>query len=137
MNNAVVDSSRYDVYQLVDAALAGHSARALRILSGVRAEGVDAVVVIWALTRELRVLAKLQASVETGTNLGAALQKARVWQSRENIFRACISRHRSSDFYRLIQASQHADAAAKGQAAGDKWQLATNIVWQLSESRQA
>ncbi len=137
VNKAVVDSSRYDVYQLVDAALGGDPKRALRILSGIRAEGVDAVVVIWALTRELRVLARLQASVEGGENLGSALQKARVWRSRENLFRACISRHRASDFYRLIQASQHADAVAKGQAAGDKWQLATNIIWQLAESRQA
>ena len=37
-----------------------------------------AVVVIWALTRELRVLAKLQARVEAGDNLGAALKKAGV-----------------------------------------------------------
>ncbi len=137
VNNAVVDSSRFDVYQLVDAALLGNPQRALRILGGIRAEGVDAVVVIWALTRELRVLARLQASVEAGDNLGSALQKARVWKSRENIFRACIARHRSRDFYQLIQAGQRADAVAKGQAAGDKWQLATNIVWQLSESRRA
>lgn len=137
VNKAVVDSSRYDVYQLVDAALGGDPKRALRILSGVRAEGVDAVVVIWALTRELRVLARLQASVEAGENLGSALQKARVWKSRENLFRACISRHRASDFYRLIQAGQRADAVAKGQAAGDKWQLATNVVWQLSACRQS
>ncbi|MCH7853298.1 MAG: DNA polymerase III subunit delta [Proteobacteria bacterium] len=137
VNMAVVDSSRYDVYQLVDAALGGDPKRALRILSGIRAEGVDAVVVIWALTRELRVLAKLQASVEAGQNLAAALQKARVWRSRENLFRTCINRHRARDVYWLIQASQHADAVAKGQAAGDKWQLATNIVWQLSAARQS
>lgn len=136
VSNAVVDSSRYDVYQLMDAALGGDSKRALRILSGVRAEGVDAVVVVWALTRELRVLAKLQANVEAGANLGSAMQKAGVWRSREALFRACISRHRACDFYKMIQASRHADAAAKGQAPGDKWQLATNIVWQLSESGQ-
>ncbi len=134
VNRAVVDSSRYDVYQLVDAALLGDTKRALRILHGVRAEGIDAVVVLWALTRELRVLTKLQASVEAGDNLGTALQKARVWSSRESIVRACVGRHRLAGFYRLVQASQRADAVAKGQAAGDKWQLATNIVWKLSSS---
>ena len=132
VRGAVVDSSRYDVYQLLDAALSGDTQRALRILGGVRAEGIDAVVVMWALTRDLRVLTKLQASVEAGDNLGSALQKAGVWRARENIFRSCVRRHRLSDFYRLIQASRRADAVAKGQAAGDKWQLATNIVWQLS-----
>jgi DNA polymerase-3 subunit delta len=137
VRGAVVDSSRYDVYQLVDAALGGDTKRALRILGGVRAEGIDAVVVMWALTRDLRVLTRLQASVEAGENLGSALQKARVWSNRENIFRACLQRHRLSDFYRLIQASRNADAVAKGQGAGDKWQLATNIVWQLSSASSA
>jgi len=132
VNSAVVDSSRYDVYQLVDAALAGNPQRALKILGGVRAEGIDAVVVIWALTRELRVLANLQACVEAGANLGAALKKARVWSSRESVFRACVGRHRLRDFYQMIQTSRRADAVAKGQASGDKWQLATNIVWRLS-----
>lgn len=137
VRGAVVDSSRYDVYQLVDAALNGDTKRALRILGGVRAEGIDAVVVMWALTRDLRVLTRLQASVEAGENLGSALQKARVWRNRENIFRACLRRHRLRDFYRLVQASRNADAVAKGQAAGDKWQLATNIVWQLSSASSA
>ena len=30
------------------------------------------------------------------------------------------------------EASREADAAAKGQQDGDPWQLATNIVWQLT-----
>lgn len=137
VRGAVVDSSRYDVYQLVDAALGGDTKRALRILGGVRAEGIDAVVVMWALTRDLRVLAKLQASVDAGDNLGVALKKAGVWRARENIFRACVRRHRLHDFYRLIQASRRADAVAKGQAAGDKWQLTTNIIWQLSSASAA
>ncbi len=134
---AVADSSRFDVYQLVDAALAGDTRRALRILDGVRAEGIDAVIVIWALTRELRVLARLAGAVEAGTDLGAALHKAGVWRSRQNLVRACVARHPQSGFHLMIQASRHADAAAKGQAAGDPWQLATNLVWQLAAGSRA
>ena len=37
---AVADSSRFDVYKLVDAAVAGDAKRALRILGGVRTEGL-------------------------------------------------------------------------------------------------
>ncbi|MDH4108248.1 MAG: DNA polymerase III subunit delta [Gammaproteobacteria bacterium] len=134
---AVSDSSRFDVYQLADAALAGDVRRALRILAGVRAEGIDAVVVVWALTRELRVLAKLAAAIEQGTNLGSAMQRAGVWKNRENLVRACVGRHRLSDLHRLIQAGREADAAAKGQSDGDAWQLLTNIIWQLAAGARA
>ncbi|WP_457669894.1 DNA polymerase III subunit delta, partial [Thiolapillus sp.] len=51
---ALSDSSRFDVYALVDAALAGKAQRCTRIIAGLRAEGVPLPVVLWALAREVR-----------------------------------------------------------------------------------
>jgi DNA polymerase-3 subunit delta len=64
VGDAVANSSRYDVFKLVDAALGGDAKRALRILSGLRAEGIEPVIVVWALTRELRTLALLTDSAQ-------------------------------------------------------------------------
>jgi DNA polymerase III subunit delta len=132
--NAVADSSRYDAFKLVDAAVAGQGARALRMLGRLRAEGVDAVPVVWVLTRELRMLADLAERVRAGAELGAAMQKARVWSSRQGIVRACLRRHGTADLYRLLQAAQRADAAAKGQIPLDPWQLVMDVVFGLAAS---
>ena len=132
---AVADSSRFDVYKLVDAAVAGDAKRAVRILGGVRTEGTEAVIVMWALTRELRVLAALADSVQKGTDLGSGLQKARVWQNRQAIVRSCISRHAAQDFFALLKLARRADAAAKGQSGEDAWQLATEIVLGMAIGR--
>lgn len=132
VTEAVGDNSRYDVYKLTDAAVGGEAARALRILGGVRAEGVDAVMVVWALTRELRVLGKLADMVQAGMEPGAALQKSGVWRNRRNIVRTCVARHRANDIYRLLKVARRADAAAKGQSGEDPWQLATEIVLGLA-----
>jgi len=132
---AVADSSRFDVYKLVDAAVAGDAKRALRILGGVRTEGTEAVIVMWALTRELRVLATLADSVQKGTDLSSALQKARVWQNRQGLVRSCISRHTTHDFFALLKLARRADAAAKGQSGDDAWQLAAEIVLGLATGR--
>lgn len=131
---AVADSSRFDVYKLVDAAVAGDAARAIRILAGVRTEGIEPVIVMWALTREIRMLAGLADGVAAGGNLASGMQSARVWQNRENLVRACIGRHQTADFYRLMKMTRRADAAAKGQVRADPWQLATEIVLQLSSA---
>lgn len=135
VQRAVADSSRYDVYKLVDAAVSGDVQRALRILGGVRAEGVEAVIVMWALTREVRALSRIADSVAGGTELGQAMQKNGVWQNRQGLVRACISRHSRSIFYRLMQALRNADASAKGQRSGDPWQQATEIVLVLAGDR--
>ena len=125
---AVADSSRFDVYKLADAAIAGDARRAIRILGGLRAEGVEPVIVMWALTRELRTLATLDDAVRQGTDLGSAMKAARIWRSREGLLRSCIGRHQRGDFHRLLKASGRADAAAKGQRFGDPWQMAADIV---------
>ena len=125
---AVADSSRYDVYKLTDAAMAGDAPRAVRILGGLKAEGVEPVIVMWALTRELRTLATLDDAVRQGTDLGSAMQSARVWKTRQGLMRSCIGRHQPGDFHRMLKASGRADAAAKGQRYGDPWQMATDIV---------
>ena len=131
---AVVDSSRFDVYKLVDAAVGGDPARALRILNGVRTEGVEPVIVMWALTRELRTLANLADKIRNGTDLSSAMRQARVWQNRQGLVRSCIGRHQSGDFYALLKRSRDADAAAKGQKRADPWQLATRIVLDLASA---
>jgi len=129
---AVADSSRFDVYKLVDAAVSGNAARAIRILGGIRTEGVEAVIVMWALTRELRMLAGLSDSIRTGTELGTAMRKAHVWQNRQGLVRSCIGRHQAKDFFRLLKLVRRGDAAAKGQLRSDPWQIATQIVLELA-----
>lgn len=135
VNRAVADSSRFDVFKLGDAALGGDARRALRILGGVRAEGVEPVVVMWALTREIRTLARMADYVEAGVDLSSAMQKCGVWHNRQSLVRGCVGRHRRATFYRLMQMLRQADAAAKGQQAGDPWALAAEIVLLLAGGR--
>lgn len=128
VTDAVANSSRYDVYKLADAAMAGDARRAVKILGGLRSEGVEPVIVVWALTRELRTLSKLDDVIRRGGDLGGAMQKNGVWSNRQALVRRCVGRHPHGAFHKMLQATGRADAAAKGQRSGDPWQLACDIV---------
>jgi len=132
VSTAVANSSRYDVFKLVDAALGGDAKRALKILSGLRAEGVEPVIIIWALTRELRTLANLTDTVSKGMDLASGMQKTGVWRNRQALVRGCIGRHQHGDFHGLLKATSRAEQAAKGQSRADPWQLSTDIVMGIS-----
>lgn len=134
VGNAVANSSRFDVFKLVDSALAGDVKRALKILAGLRAEGVEPVIVVWSLTRELRTLASLTDAIAQGLDLASGMQKAKVWRNRQSLVRSCIGRHQHGDFHRLIKLANQADQAAKGQSSADPWQLATDIVLGIARS---
>jgi DNA polymerase-3 subunit delta len=132
VGRAVANSSRYDVFKLVDAALGGDARRALRILSGLRAEGVEPVVIVWALTRELRTLALLTDTIAQGGDLASGMRESNVWNTRQPLVRNCVGRHKHGDFHRLLKEASRADLAAKGQLQADPWQLSTDIVMGLS-----
>ncbi len=132
VGKAVANSSRYDVFKLVDAALGGDAKRALRILTGLRAEGIEPVIVVWALTRELRTLATLTDTVAQGADLANGMRKNGVWQNRQALVRTCIGRHKHGDFHQLLKSASHADQAAKGQTSADPWQISTDIVLGIS-----
>jgi DNA polymerase-3 subunit delta len=137
MQKVVSDDSRYDVYKLIDALLIGDIKLGLRILSSLQSESMDAVVVIWALNRELRLLSKLAFSLESGMNTNEVMRSYRIWTSRQNIVSACLNRHQAKDFHSMIKACTNADNAAKGQTKDDKWQLIRNIIFSLSTYNKA
>lgn len=132
ISKAVANSSRYDVFKLVDAALAGDANRAMKVINGLRGEGTEPVIVVWALTRELRLLAGIAEVIAGGTDLASGMQKAGVWRNREALVRSCVARHTAGNLHGLLKAAGRADLAAKGQLRADPWQLTTDIALGLA-----
>jgi DNA polymerase-3 subunit delta len=118
---AVADTARYSVYDLVDAALSEQTGRAVRILNGLRAEGLSAVLVIWALHREIRVLAKLAYALEQGESIGAALTRHGVWQKRKSLLQQALRRLSSAACRQLLGRCHHIDCVIKGIEKGNPW----------------
>ncbi len=73
----VANNSRFDVFALADAVLAGETGRTFKILSGLRAEGVHPVQISWVLNRDISLLARLEYAVRHGDNLDGALHAQR------------------------------------------------------------
>ncbi|MGA7964560.1 MAG: DNA polymerase III subunit delta, partial [Gammaproteobacteria bacterium] len=63
---AAVDEARYGLFDLADAALAGETETALRILVRLRETGTAPAQVLWALARDVRLLAGLAWAREHG-----------------------------------------------------------------------
>ncbi len=116
----VADSARYDVFALVDAALAGDAGHAQRILAGLRGEGVEPVLVLWALAREIRGLT-LMARQLKGSSLAQVLQANRVWDKRKPQVGAALRRIRGRRWWGLLQQCAQLDRVIKGRAAGSAW----------------
>lgn len=116
----VADNARHDVFGLVDAALAGDAAHVQRILTGLRAEGVDPVLVLWALAREIRALTAMARELQD-SGLPQVLAAHRIWDKRKPLVSAVLKRIRGRHWWQLLQRCARLDRVIKGRAAGSTW----------------
>jgi len=116
---AVSDSARFDVFGLVDAALAADVPRLTRMLDGLRGEGVEPILVLWALSREIRSLADMAGQLQAGKAMDAVL--ARAWGKRKGPVRAGLQRHNQARWQQMLRRAARLDRVIKGAAAGNAW----------------
>jgi DNA polymerase-3 subunit delta len=129
---AVFDVARWDAFDLVDAALAGDPARALRCLQGLRAEGVAVPMVLWALADAVRNLVRLSIAVEADRPLAGAMRELRIWGDRERLYPQALRRLARPMLRRLMRGCASVDRITKGLASGDDWQALEAVAMGLA-----
>jgi len=128
----VADNARYDVFELAAAAMAGNPARALRILAGLRGEGLEPPLVLWALLNDLRALSRVTHLAARERSLDDAFRAAQVWSVRQPPLRAAIRRLSRAQIESLILAAARADRMAKGSLRGDAWVEIEGLVARIA-----
>lgn len=121
VKDAVMDVARYDIFKLSEAMLAGDVARFARVLDGLRAEGEAAVLILWAMTEDIRALAKVSRALQQGGRMDAALREARVWGARQRQVERAARRFKPAIAERALRQAAHLDKVIKGLRPGDLW----------------
>lgn len=133
MENLVADSARYDVFKLVDAALAGEGARALRILAGLRAEGDELIALMGWLVNQLQLALRLANAAD----LAAQARTERLWPAREQLFRKALRRAPREHWLACLARAARIDRIAKGREQGEPWREAERLIAAVAEPRVA
>ncbi len=131
---AVLDVARWDVFDLVEAALSGDTARTVRCLAGLRAEGVALPVLLWALADTVRTLLRLTVAQAEGRPLAQALRAARVWGERERLYPVALRRLNRPTVLSLLKQCARADRACKGLGHHDPHQAIEAIALTLASA---
>jgi DNA polymerase-3 subunit delta len=111
--NSVADSARFDVFKLGECVLAGDPNRTLRMLDGLRAEGVEPTLVLWSLSKAVRDL--------WGTLMGGQGGAARAWPRQNAALDRAKRRAPQLSFAQLTTRAVRADRMIKGRLVGDAW----------------
>ena len=133
----VADSARYDVFELAAAAFSGQPQRALRILAGLRAEGREPPLVLWALLNDLRGLSRVSQRLERERSVDDVFRSEQIWSNRQGPLKAALRRLSRADIESLLLAAAAADRIAKGSLRGDAWVALEALVARIAGVRLA
>jgi DNA polymerase-3 subunit delta len=126
---AVGESARFDVFGLTDAMLAGDAKRAVRVLDGLRSEGVAPPLIAWALAREIGLLAAVRFAVDDGAEPANAMRSNGVWPRRQPLVTAALRRLSRGRLVELLRLAVRVDRACKGAGGGrGPWESITEFV---------
>ena len=122
VEESLSDNARFNLYGLVDTCLQGQAAAAARMLASLRAEGVEPILVLWALARELRAMAQISSQLAEGRAEAGVFQANRVWSNRKSLVSQALRRLRPAHWLALLVRAARIDRVLKGRAEGDVWQ---------------
>lgn len=111
VEQAVVDQSRFNVFQLVDVLLSGDGQKALKMLYRLESEGVEPNIILWALTREWQVLQALLISRQQGQTIN--WNQHRIWKNRQPLYLKAMQRLNLNHIDQLQQKLTVMDQALK------------------------
>ncbi|HXC59543.1 MAG TPA: DNA polymerase III subunit delta [Steroidobacteraceae bacterium] len=126
---SAAQSSRYDVTQLGEAVLRGDAPRALRVLAGLKAEGVEATLVLWSVWQELRALWQ---SLLPGPPV------AGVWSRNKALLPAAAARLKPlgrAFFAHIDERMAAVDRIVKGRQWGSAWDELAVVVAEFAAGR--
>lgn len=117
---AASDHARFDIFDLPAKALNGDAAAAVKSLYRLRAEGVDAVPITWALVNDLRTL--YQAALAARANrLDAYMNKIFMPVPRKRQISSAAKTADPAQLARLLRQAARTDAINKGATTGRAW----------------
>ena len=128
---AVATSARFDVFRLGDAIVAGDAARAMTVLDGLRNEDAPPTLVLWAIVREILVLAELKRAEAAGESLEPLMGRLRIWRNRQPQVRKALRRYSERQLAALVADAARVDRTVKGIERAPVWTSITDLVLDL------
>ncbi len=118
---AVASSARFDVFRFTDAWLAGDARRTMRVLRGLRAEGVAPPLVMWAVVRELLLVTRVKFATAQGRSAQSAMQQLGVWERRRPLVGGAVQRYSYPALKSLIARAAEVDRQIKSSGSVNPW----------------
>lgn len=117
----LADESRFTIFDFIESFIAGDQTRALSILENLKADGTEPILILWGITREIRLLAQLAEQIKQGQSYDTLFQKYRIFSRRQGAVKRFLKTFSLEDCWRFLTHAAQIDQVIKGGAQGNAW----------------
>ena len=129
VSNTVSDNARYEVFTLLEAAMAGDARRCARMLSGLRAEGLEPINIHAPLLWEFRRICSMAAQAAAGSSPDRLFSEYRVWNDqRKQAIRLILRRCQARQLHLLLTQALHLERKIKSSDKDMAWQALLSLL---------
>lgn len=118
------DQSRYTTYDLSDALLAGNLAQSIKIFQYLTASGEPMSLILWSISKEMRLLMQLFEQPQNALQLG-------IWKNKVSTYQQAVRRLSPQTFLSWPALLLNIDAAIKGVSQDNPEQLVQQAIASL------
>ncbi|RKZ48096.1 MAG: DNA polymerase III subunit delta [Gammaproteobacteria bacterium] len=131
--SAVTDSTRFDVFGLVECAYANETKRLLRMLDGLKSEGLDPMAIYGPLMWDYRRLCTMGYHFSNGVTLDKLFADYRIWDSkRKQAIKSILQRHDINKLYKLLKQANALDRTIKSAERHTAWDALLGLLLAFS-----
>lgn len=128
----VADSARYNIFNLIDAALLGDTRRCIKVLNGLKTEGAEVLMILGALSAELRRLIPIVEALQQGYRLADTLKREGIRRNHEKAISEAAQRHSLDALQDMLRQARQIDLAAKGMSSANPWLELAQLLLRLA-----
>ena len=132
VRECILNVSRYDVVELGEAILLGDVSRTVRILQGLKDEGMNAVAALYPISWVLRPLTNIKEAEARGENLNSALTNAKIFGDKQALFKKALARLSLKQCQAALTKLAEIDKTAKGLIHNDAWLEISRLCFGLA-----
>lgn len=129
---AVANVARFDVFQLAAAWMGGDAARLQRLLDGLAAEGDEPVLLLWAVSEDIRTLIRLTAALKQGQTVAQVRNSLRLWGEKQQLAPLAARRLGINRLLDALQQCAAIDRMIKGAEPGPAWPALRQLLSALA-----
>ena len=131
--SAVTDSTRFDVFDLIECAYANKTKRLLRMLDGLKSEGMDPMAIYGPLMWDYRRLCTIGYHLSNGHSLEKLFADYRIWNNKhKQAIKSILHRHNIKKLHTLLKQANALDRTIKSAGKHTAWDALLSLLLAFS-----